>query len=194
MTMHMDPNEVRSSGLHPFARLFESPDAAKSSTNVSVWQVHYNPEAGPGNVLFLQSDDLTDGEMRIYTDNARLARWVQKEVGLDSTDTALPLHEATFLSEGSLDSSLTLTVSSPGETLSCSWGEFMPGFASVHDPDPERLGGNGHYAVYVPARQVTVSLNGRTAGGAPKEQPFGDWQGTSAFVVLGETWTRPMKR
>jgi hypothetical protein len=69
----------------------------------------------------------------------------------------------------------------------------MPGFASVHTPDPERLGGHGHYAVYVCARQMTVSVNGIEAKGSPKSQPFGDWQGTSSFVVLGETWMRPAR-
>jgi hypothetical protein len=191
MTMHMDPNEIRSSGTHPFVRLYDSPDAEKSSTNLSVWQVHYNPEAGPGNVAFLQSDELTNGEVRVYSDNEKLARWVQQEVGLDPSDTSLPVRKATFQSDGDLTSSLTLNIDAQGDKLSCTWAGFIPAFASVHDPLPERLGGNGHYAVYVPAQQVRVSLNGMEAKGAPRPQPFGEWQGTSCFVVLGETWMRP---
>jgi hypothetical protein len=189
----MDPNEITSSGMHPFGRIFAAPSDDKPAASVSLWQVLYNPAAGPGNVMFFQSPELTGGAVRIYTDNAALARWVQDEIPLDAKDADSPVIDATFSSEGDVNSSLTVKVDGGDDHLVLQWGEFMPGFASVHTPDPERLGGHGHYAVYVPARQLEVSLNGASVSGSPKPQPFGDWQGTSAFVVLGETWMRPAR-
>src|SRR3954471_2427654 len=81
VTMHIDPNAVRCSGQHPFLRIFDG-DAEKAAAYASIWQVEYNPETGAGNVLFFQSDELTGGPIRIYSDNARLARWVQEEIRL----------------------------------------------------------------------------------------------------------------
>jgi hypothetical protein len=158
---------------------------------VSVWQVLYNPAAGPGNVMFFQSEALTGGKVRIYTDNPKLAAWVQAEIPLDAKDDDSSAVDATFTTEGNVGSSLTVTVDAGADKLVCRWSDFLPAFASVHSPDPERLGGHGHYAVYVTARQLQISLNGIEAQGSPKPQPFGEWQGTSAFVVLGETWMRP---
>ena len=66
MTMQMDPNEITSSGLHPFGRIFAEPSAEKPAASVSVWQVLYNPAAGTGNVMFFQSPELT----------AAVARWI----------------------------------------------------------------------------------------------------------------------
>jgi hypothetical protein len=144
-------------------------------------------------VLFFQSPALTGGAVRIYTDNLKLAQWIRDEIPLDATDADSSVSEATFASDGDLGSTLTVTVDAGADKLVCSWGDFMPAFASVHSPDPEKLGGHGHYAVYVSARQMKVALNGVEAEGAPKPQPFGEWQGTSAFVVLGETWMRPAR-
>ena len=74
---------------------------------MSIWQVLYNPAAGPGNVMFLQSPDLTGGAVRIYSDNLKLVRWVQDEIPLDATDLGSSATEATFAYEGSVGSSLT---------------------------------------------------------------------------------------
>lgn len=191
--MQMDPNEIRSSGMHPFGRIFADPSADKASASVSLWQVLFNPEAGPGNVMFFQGAELTGGAVRIYTDNPKLAQWIRDEIPLDGTNPDSTVTEATFSSRGDLSSTLTISVEAGADQLVCSWSDFMPAFASVHAPVPEALGGHGHYAVYVSARQMTVALNGVEAGGSPKPQPFGEWQGTSAFVVLGETWMRPAR-
>lgn len=193
MTMQMDPNEITSSGLHPFGRVFADPADEKATASVSVWQVLYNPAAGPGNVMFFQSPELTGGAVRIYSDNPKLARWVQDEIPLDAKDPDSAVTAATFTVEGDVGSSYSVTVDAGSDRLVCRWSDFLPAFASVHSPDPERLGGHGHYAVYVTARKLDISLNGATAKGSPRPQPFGEWQGTSAFVVLGETWMRPAR-
>ncbi|MGE0056581.1 MAG: hypothetical protein AB7P33_00050 [Dehalococcoidia bacterium] len=143
--------------------------------------------------MFFQGAELTGGAVRIYTDNPKLAQWIRDEIPLDGTNPDSTVTEATFSSRGDLSSTLTISVEAGADQLVCSWSDFMPAFASVHAPVPEALGGHGHYAVYVSARQMTVALNGVEAGGSPKPQPFGEWQGTSAFVVLGETWMRPAR-
>ena len=62
-----------------------------------------------GHVLLLQSE-LTDGQIRIYSDNIALARWLQEElesqINPPNADPNIPVIEATFSRSG--DSQLLL--------------------------------------------------------------------------------------
>jgi hypothetical protein len=50
---------------------------------------------------------------------------------------------------------------------------------------------HGVYSCFLPARQASVSVNGRRATGRPFPQPRGDRQGSTACLALSETWVRP---
>lgn len=71
MTSPVDPNRVLMTGENSFIRL--SPDGGKTMTDrLSHWRVLWCP-AGAGHALFIKST-LTDGKVRIYGDNAAVAR------------------------------------------------------------------------------------------------------------------------
>src|SRR2546430_16927746 len=77
MTPPVDPNEVLMTGENSFIRL--STDGGKTLTDrFSHWRVLWCPD-GAGHVLFAHSS-LIDGQVRIYSDNQAVARWLQKTI------------------------------------------------------------------------------------------------------------------
>ena len=97
----VDPNEVLMTGENSFVRL--SSDGGKTLTDrTSHWRVLWCP-AGAGHALFIQST-LTDGKIRVYSDNIAVARWLQKTIESvlfpAFADTSLPVIAATFARHG----------------------------------------------------------------------------------------------
>ena len=97
----VDPNEVLMTGENSFIRL--SADGGKTLTDrTSHWRVLWCP-AGGGHVLFIQST-LTDGKIRVYSDNIAVARWLQKTIESvlfpAFADTSLPVVSAAFARHG----------------------------------------------------------------------------------------------
>jgi len=97
MTSPVDPNQVLMTGENSFIRL--SPDQGKTMTHrLSHWRVLWCP-AGVGHALFMKSA-LTDGEVRIYSDNAAVARWLQRTIESilfpEFADTSIPVIAAAF--------------------------------------------------------------------------------------------------
>ena len=77
MTSPVDPNDVLMTGENSFIRF--SPDGGKTqSDRASHWRVLWCP-AGAGHALFVRST-LTDGAVRIYSDNSAVARWLQTAI------------------------------------------------------------------------------------------------------------------
>ena len=76
-TSSVDPNPILLTGENPYIRLGET-DGGPPTTNSSFWRIHFSP-AGPGHVLFIQSE-LTDDQPRISTDNVQMTRWLQGEI------------------------------------------------------------------------------------------------------------------
>ena len=75
--MGIDPNKVRLTGENSFLRLGEAADTTPTAQN-SHWRIHVSPK-GPGHVLFTTSE-FTDSEVRIYSDNIAVARWLQEGI------------------------------------------------------------------------------------------------------------------
>lgn len=194
MTMSFtDPSELRLTGQNPYMMVFDDPEAQAPSTMVSIWHVQYC-EAGPGNVLFFRSNDLTDGVCRIYSDNINLTRWIQEEITGPTApwaDNTLPVLEATFETDGDSRDFITESVSSREDEITLTWFDFLPAFAGIAAPNPERGSTHGHYATYIPAKRVRVTLNGTDAKGGPVARKREDWDSTSCFLAWAETWVRP---
>ncbi|MGH2360675.1 MAG: hypothetical protein ACRDGM_09080, partial [bacterium] len=77
MASPVDPNTVLMTGENSFVRL--SSDGGTTTTDqFSHWRVLWCP-AGPGHALFVRSE-LTDGQVRIYSDNIAVARWLQSTI------------------------------------------------------------------------------------------------------------------
>src|SRR5437764_14264319 len=73
----VDPNDVVMTGENSFIRL--SDDGGKTITDrVSHWRVLWSP-AGQGHALFFETS-LTGKSPRVYTDNAGVARFLQRTI------------------------------------------------------------------------------------------------------------------
>src|SRR5262245_62208797 len=112
----VDPNAVLMTGENSFIRL--SHDGGKTlSDRVSHWRVLWCP-SGAGHALFIQSA-LTDGKVRIYTDNAAVARWLQRTIETllfpAFADVAVPVIGARFERAGDPRSTAVETIASDSD-------------------------------------------------------------------------------
>ncbi len=184
-----DEGELRVLGETPWMMVFTDPNGSPS-TNVSVWHVTLSPQ-GPGHALFWRSDDLTNGEARIYSDNIALARWLQGEILFGPyKDLSLPIVEAEFTRLGSIPWFITERVEAKDELMEFTWYDLLEGHAGHSAPDPANNETHGHYAVYVPARQVRVTLNGKEAKGVALERERDGRPSSTCFLALAESWQR----
>ena len=127
-----DPNQVRLTGENSFIRLAQE-EGGPSSTRVSHWRILLSP-AGPGHVLYIKSD-LHDDEVRIYSDNIGLARWLQGEIESmlfpEFADEDTPVIAAEFIKSGDGRSYWTETVESSEELIELTWYDFGEPFMLV---------------------------------------------------------------
>lgn len=190
MATHTDPNQVRLTGENQYMRLHTA-ENGPMSTRASHWRILFSP-AGPGHVLFLRSD-VTDDQIRIYADNIALARWLQQEIlsSGEFSDQSIPVIDAAFTRSGDTRAFWTETVETLEEDISLTWFDFTEPFViSVPVGSvPERP--LGWSSVFVPARRVQLTLNGRVANGRPFPEPRGDRMSSTAGLALSETWLRP---
>src|SRR5215468_5903273 len=163
----VDPNEVLMTGENSFIRL--SADGGKTLTDrCSHWRVLWCP-GGAGHVLFMQST-LTDGKVRVYSDNISVARWLQKTIETllypAFADTSLPVVDAKFVRHGGPPSAATETIVAADARIGVS-------------------------STFFPARSAQLELNGRVATGSVWPEARGDRQGSSATLAWSETWVKP---
>jgi len=187
----VDPTNVLMTGENSFIRL--SPDGGKTqSDRLSHWRVLWCP-AGSGHALFIQSA-LTEGKVRIYADNAAVARWLQRTIETllfpAFADTGLPVVAAEFSRAGDPRSTVVETVVSSTDRLRLTWYDCVEPFVLTMPP-----GFNnrpiGVFSTFFPARAAQVELNGRVAAGRPWPEMRGDRQGSSACLAWSETWVKP---
>ena len=72
-----DPNKIRLTGENSFIRLTDAAGEAQT-TRSSHWRVLWTL-AGPGHVLFYEGE-MIDGEVRVYSDNIALARFLGENI------------------------------------------------------------------------------------------------------------------
>lgn len=190
MAPYTDPHQVRLTGENQFMRLHEA-EHGPMTTRCSHWRVLLSP-AGPGHVLFLRSDVTADA-VRIYTDNAALARWLQQAILTtgEFSNQAIPTVEARFARFGDTQSFWTETIESAQEHISLTWQDFGEPFV-INVPVgsvPERP--LGWSSVFVPARSVRLTLNGTMATGRAFPEQRGERLSSTAGLALSETWLGP---
>ncbi|HEX5140756.1 MAG TPA: hypothetical protein VFX19_07415 [Dehalococcoidia bacterium] len=188
----VDPNDVLMTGENSFIRL--SKDGGQTqSTRLSHWRVDWCP-AGAGHALFAQSE-LTDGQVRVYSDSAAVARWLQRTIETylfpAFADTDLPVIPATFARTGDPRGTTTESITSRDGTLNMTWYDHLPAFVLTVPPGqpPERP--IGVFSTFFPARSAQVELNGRFAEGKPWKEMRGDRESSSACLAWSETWVAP---
>jgi hypothetical protein len=191
MANPVDPNEVLMTGENSFIRL--SRDGGKTlADRASHWRVLWCP-AGAGTALFLQSE-LTDGKARVYSDNAAVARWLQKTIESllfpAFADTSIPVIPAAFARAGDARSTATETVTSATDRLTLTWWDTIEPFVLTMAP-----GMNGRpigvFSTFFPARSAQLELNGRFATAQVWAEQRGDRQSSSACLAWSETWVKP---
>jgi hypothetical protein len=187
----VDPNEVLMTGENSFIRL--SADGGKTLTDrTSHWRVLWCP-AGGGHVLFIQST-LTDGKIRVYSDNIAVARWLQKTIESvlfpAFADTSLPVISAAFERHGGPWSSATETIAAADARIVMSWYDCLEPFV-LNAPPGFNNRPIGVFSTFFPARAAQLELNGRVATGSPWLEMRGDRQGSSATLAWSETWVKP---
>ena len=191
MAAPVDPTTVLMTGENSFVRL--SGDGGKTqSDRFSHWRVLWYP-AGTGHALFAQSE-LTDGKVRIYSDNVGVARWLQATIETllfaAFADPKIPVNGATFKRAGDSRSTATEIVLSSDDELTLTWYDFIEPFVLTIPP-----GFNnrplGVFSTFFPARSAQVELNGRFATGAAWPEMRGDRQSSSACLAWSESWVKP---
>lgn len=191
MTPIIDPNEVRMTGENSFIRLADKPDGAETS-RVSHWRVLYSP-GGQGHALFMRSE-ISQDEIRIFSDNIAVARWLQEE--MESmlfpafADQSIPVIDAEFTGSGDGLNHWTEIVESPFETLLLTWHDFLEPFVLRSGPNERPGRPLGIYSTFTPARQAQITLNGEVASGYVQPEAISNAESTTACLAWSETWTR----
>ena len=191
MASPVDPNDVIMTGENSFIRY--SPDGGKTQTDrASHWRVLWCP-AGAGHALFLQSK-LTDGAVKIWSDNVAVARWLQKEIESllypAFADAKTPVAAAEFSRSGTIDTRAAELVIAKDAEILLSWEDFMVPFVLTMPPGS---GGRpiGVFSTFFPARAARIVLNGKIAAGTPWMEKRGERDSTSACLAWSETWVKP---
>ncbi|PKB72202.1 MAG: hypothetical protein BZY87_01520 [SAR202 cluster bacterium Io17-Chloro-G6] len=186
-----DPNKIRLTGENSFIRLSD-PSSNQETTRSSHWRVLWSP-GGAGHVLFFQSY-LTDNEVRIYSDNIALARWLQDEIESmlypAFADQSMQILEAEFGKKGDPNTFWTETIESDDDVIAMTWHDFMePYMLVVPAGSSERP--HGVYSCFIPARKAQLTINGDVASGVVSTDRRGDKDSSSACLAWSETWVRP---
>ncbi len=187
----VDPNEVMMTGENSFIRL--SPDGGTTlSDRASHWRVLWCP-AGGGHALFLTSP-LTEGRVRIWSDNIAVARWLQRSIESllfpAFADTALPVTAARFERHGGPWSSATESVIAADTRITLSWYDTVEPFV-LNSPPGFGNRPIGVFSTFFPARGAQIEIDGRVATGQVWAEMRGDRQSSSACLAWSETWVKP---
>ena len=187
----VDPNAVLMTGENSFIRL--SSDGGTTLTDrASHWRVLWCP-AGGGHALFLQST-LTGGQVKIYSDNIAVARWLQTSIEKllfpAFADTSVPVIAARFDRHGGPWSTATETVTATDARVTMSWYDCIEPFV-LHAPPGFNDRPIGVFSTFFPARAAQIEVNGKVAPGQVWPEMRGDRQGSSAPLAWSETWVKP---
>ena len=193
MTSPVDPSQIVLTGENSFIRL--SPEAGgPQTTRTSHWRVLWSP-AGAGHVLFLKSDDLDGGGVRVYADNIALARYLQDEIETmlfpEFADPSLPVISAQFSRAGDIASAYRETVAAATETVVLSWHDFLTPYM-LNNPAGEASGRtHGVYSCFFPARQAQITVGDQALPGVVSPEMRGPAQSSTACIAWSETWVKP---
>ena len=193
MTSPVDPVEIRLTGENSFIRLSQEEGGAQR-TRTSHWRVLWTP-AGAGHVLFLKSEDLSGDQVRVYSDNIAMTRYVQEEIESmlfpEFGDTSLPVISARFSRSGDIASSYSEIVEASTETVVLSWHDFLTPYM-LNNPAGEASGRtHGVYSCFFPARQAQITVGDRALPGSVSLEMRGPAQSSSACCAWSETWVKP---
>lgn len=186
----VDANSVMLTGENPFIRL-SAADGGANSTDASFWRITFSP-GGPGHVLYLKSE-LTEGQLRIYSDNIAMARWLQSTVqgmlNAETADLSVPIMEAVFSKHGDTRDYWTEQLQAGADKITLTWYDI--GAPLLVHTQPHELPDRpyGVCTVLMPALGARLTVNGVQASGQawPRERegrPF-----STCALAFSESWT-----
>ena len=185
------PFKVHFTGENSFLRL-SAEEGGADTTTCAHWRGLISP-AGPGHVLFLQSD-ATDGEIRVYSDNEGFARFIQiiEETLHPETfaNKDLPIIAAKFSNSGDIGSSFTEAVSSAEGEIIMRWSDMGEPFMLAVAPGGEMLGEWGVYSCLTPAKTASLTVAGRAAAGKTYPDTMAGHPSGMSCLAWSETWVR----
>jgi hypothetical protein len=192
MASPVDSNEPLMTGENSFIRL--SPDGGTTMTDrFSHWRVLWCA-AGAGHVLFAQSKQLTSGRVQIYSDNAAVARWLQRSIETllfpAFADESLPIIAAEFARGGDPRAAAWETVTSANEKIRLTWYDCLAPFVLTMPPGTNNRP-IGVFSTFFPARSAQAEINGMAATTKPWAEKRGDRDSSSACLAWSETWVKP---
>lgn len=191
MASPVDPNGVLMTGENSFIRLSHDGGTTLAS-RFSHWRVLWCP-GGSGHALFVQSE-LTEGQVRIYSDNPSVARWLQKSIEYllfpAFAETSIPVIGASFARSGDASSTATESVDSATDHIRLTWWDTLEPFVLTMAPGTNNRP-IGVFSTFFPARSAQAELNGRFATGQVWPEKRGDRDSSSACLAWSETWVKP---
>jgi hypothetical protein len=189
----VDPHDVVMTGENSFIRL-SNDDGKTIADRVSHWRVLWSP-AGQGHALFIESP-LTGKGPRVYTDNAGVARFIQRTIEVllykDFASESLPLIDAEFERTGNSLSTVEERIISDEDEIILSYWDLMAPFVLTMPPGAmERP--IGVYSTFLPARCAQLSVNSKVASAKVFLQDRFGKPSSSCCLAWSETWTQPRK-
>ena len=188
--MSADPNQLILTGENPFIRL-SATDGAPFTTNASFWRIILSP-AGPGHVLYIKSELIND-QLRIYSDNIAMARWLQSTVqgmlNAETADPTIPVIDAAFSKDGDPRYYWTERVEAWDEEIALTWYSIGEPLLIHTQPNAEPGRLYGVCTVLIPALGARLTRNGVQAVGQPwprerEGRPF-----STCALAFSESWT-----
>jgi hypothetical protein len=191
-TQMVDPHDPVMTGENSFIRF--SHDGGKTIIErVSHWRVLWSP-AGQGHALFIESSLVNNGKTRLYSDNAGMARYLQRTIEVllhkPFADESLPIHSAAFKRSGDALSTVEEYCQSTREEIIMSWWDLMPPF--ILTMPPGAMGRPlGVYSTFLPAKSAQLSINGEAAPGKVFLMDRFGKPASSCCLAWSESWTKP---
>lgn len=190
-SQNLDLNKILLTGENSFIRLKQKDDGP-ITTKATHWRILKSP-GGPGHVLFIQSD-ITDNEVRIYSDNFAMTRWIQGKIECalnpEFGDPETPIIDSVFSSSGDGVNYWIESIDSLNESIQMNWhGIGEPFYLRVGAGFLETAPKLGVYSCMIPSSKAQITNNDIPALGSPYSELFDGHPTSSSCLAWSETWT-----
>jgi hypothetical protein len=195
------PGEVDWSGENPGMYLKETADGP-FVTLVSFFRVVASPH-GRGHALVLLEAPLLHRSLPealnvCVTDNDALAHYLVSNFatyfGAFKGAEALPYMDYVPLegvaASGDTRSAYMEWIKGPGVEATLSWEDLGEPFMVNIPKEKSATGKHALHSLFVDARRVTATVNGRQLKGKPVPREFAGRQSSTAFLAYSETWIK----
>lgn len=197
----INPARVDWSGENPGMYLKESADGP-FVTLVSFFRVVMSPH-GRGHALILLEApglniSLPEALNVCVTDNEPLARWLVQDFamsfsafrGVPALRTMPYVPLSGVQASGDQRASYMEWVQGDGVEATLSWERLGEPFMVELGPEQSATGRHEMWSLFIEARRVTATVNGRRLRGQPVPRDFQGRRSSTAFLAFSETWVR----